>query len=47
MKRFGLTALGGAAVLVLGLLWARPLSRATLPPRVSVAPIPTDGGRLR
>ena len=38
MKRFGLTALGGAAVLVLGLLWARPLSRATLPPRVSVAP---------
>ena len=38
MKRFGLAALGGAAVLVLGLLWARPLSRATLPPRVSVAP---------
>lgn len=38
MKRFGLAALGGAAVLILGLLWARPLSRATLPPRVSVAP---------
>jgi hypothetical protein len=38
MKRCGLAALGGAAVLVLGLLWARPLSHATLPPRVSVAP---------
>ena len=38
MKRFGLTALGGAAALVLGLLWARPLTRATLPPRLSVAP---------
>ena len=38
MKRFGLAALGGAAVLVLGLLWARPLRRATLPPRVSLAP---------
>ena len=39
MKHFGLTALGGAAALVLGLLWARPLSRATLPPRLSVAPL--------
>jgi uncharacterized protein YfaT (DUF1175 family) len=38
MKRFGLVALGGAVVLVLSLLWARPLSHATLPPRVSVAP---------
>jgi uncharacterized protein len=38
MKHFGLAALGGAALLVLSLLWARPLGRATLPPRVSVAP---------
>ena len=33
MKRFGLVALGGATVLVLGLLWAKPLRRAAVPPR--------------
>jgi uncharacterized protein YfaT (DUF1175 family) len=38
MKRTGLAALGGAAAIVLGLLWARPLSHGTLPPRVSLAP---------
>jgi uncharacterized protein YfaT (DUF1175 family) len=39
MKRAGLVVLGGAAVLLLGLLWARPLSRAALPPRLSVYPL--------
>ena len=39
MKRFGLAALAGATAIVLGLVWARPLSRATLPPRVSLAPL--------
>ena len=41
MKRFRLAALGGAAAVVLGLLWAKPLLRpAVLPPvaRVSLAP---------
>jgi uncharacterized protein YfaT (DUF1175 family) len=38
MKRFGLAALGGAIVLVLGLLWATPLSRTILAPRVTLAP---------
>ena len=38
MKRLGLAALAGATAIVLGLVWARPLSRATLPPRVSLAP---------
>ena len=39
MTRLGLAALAGAAVLVLSLVWARPLSRATLPPHVSLAPL--------
>ena len=39
MTRLGLAALAGVAVLVLSLVWARPLSRATLPPRVSLAPL--------
>jgi uncharacterized protein len=38
MKRLGPAALAGATAIVLGLVWARPLSRATLPPRVSLAP---------
>jgi len=36
MKRIGLAALAGATAIVLGLVWARPLNRATLPPRVSL-----------
>ena len=38
MKRFSLVALGGATVLVLGLLWAKPLRRAAVPPRLTLAP---------
>jgi uncharacterized protein YfaT (DUF1175 family) len=38
MKHFSLVALGSVAAIILGLVWARPLSRATLPPRASVAP---------
>jgi uncharacterized protein YfaT (DUF1175 family) len=38
MKRLGLAALAGATAIVLGLVWARPLSHASLPPRVSLAP---------
>lgn len=38
MKRIVLAALGGVAVLILGLLWARPVGRASLPPRVSLTP---------
>ena len=34
MKRFPLAALGGATVLVLGLLWAGTLRRASVMPRV-------------
>ncbi len=36
MKRFGLAALAGTTALVLALIWVRPLSHATLPPRVSL-----------
>jgi uncharacterized protein YfaT (DUF1175 family) len=36
MKRLGLAALGGATVLVLGLLWAKPARRAALPPRITL-----------
>ena len=39
MKHFGLVALGAAALLLLGLLWPGPLSRATMPPHVSLAPL--------
>jgi hypothetical protein len=39
MKRIGLAAMGGAAVILLGLVWATPPHRATLPPRVSLAPL--------
>ena len=46
MKRFGLVALGGATVLVLGLLWARPLT-PTCRRTFRVAPVPTCGGWLR
>jgi uncharacterized protein YfaT (DUF1175 family) len=38
MKRFSLVALGGATVLVLGLPWAKPLRRAAVPPRLTLAP---------
>ena len=38
MKRVGLAVFVGVTAIVLGLVWARPLSRATLPPRVSLAP---------
>lgn len=38
MKRFWLAALGGATVLVLGLLWAKPLRRAAVAPRVTLEP---------
>ena len=38
MKRFNLVVLCSSALLVLALLWARPLSRATLPPRVTLTP---------
>ncbi|MCX6629557.1 MAG: DUF1175 domain-containing protein [Candidatus Solibacter sp.] len=39
MKRFGLAALGGAAAIVVGLLWAKPHGRAPLPPRLSLVPV--------
>jgi uncharacterized protein YfaT (DUF1175 family) len=38
MKRFGLPALGAAAVLLLGLLWAKPVRRVNAAPRVTVSP---------
>ena len=38
MKRFSLAALGGATVILLGLLWAKPLRRAAVAPRVTLAP---------
>ena len=39
MKHVGLAAFGVASLLLVGLLRPRPLSRATLPPRVSLAPL--------
>ncbi len=38
MKHFPLAALGGAAVLALGLLWAKPLRRLAVAPRVTLEP---------
>ena len=38
MKRFPLAALGGAALLLLGLLWAKPLRRPAVSPRVTLEP---------
>jgi hypothetical protein len=39
MTRFRLTVLGGSAVIVLGLLCAKPLRRPTVPPRLTLEPI--------
>jgi uncharacterized protein YfaT (DUF1175 family) len=38
MMRFPLAALGGTAVILLGLLWARPLRHTAVPPRVTLQP---------
>jgi uncharacterized protein YfaT (DUF1175 family) len=38
MTRFPLTVLGGSAVIVLGLLWAKPLRRPAVPPRLTLEP---------
>ena len=47
MKRFGLVVLCSAALLVLALIWARPLSRATLAAARDADAVPIDGERLR
>jgi hypothetical protein len=39
MTRFGLAALGGAMLLVPAIVWVRPLTHASLPPRVSATPL--------
>ena len=38
MTRFPLAVLGGAAAIVIGLLWAKPLRHAAVPPRVTIEP---------
>jgi uncharacterized protein YfaT (DUF1175 family) len=38
VTRFPLAVLGGAAAIVLGLLWAKPLRHAAVPPRVRLEP---------
>jgi hypothetical protein len=38
MTRFPLAVLGGAAAIILGLLWATPLRRPSVPPRVTLQP---------